>query len=55
MINSKGEEVICEYDFQECDKCERDCVVGMISRSAVEVERVPELEKKLNEMLQTKK
>ena len=53
MINSKGEEVRCEYDGpNDCHKCDRtDCMIGMMSKCVVKVERVPELENKLNEMI----
>ena len=53
MKNSKGEEVICDYDLQECHKCDiiNNCMVGIMSQRVVEVKRVPELEKKLNEMV----
>ena len=47
-----GERIYCSYDFCECDKCERtDCIVGMMCKSIVSIKRVPELEKKLNEMV----
>jgi hypothetical protein len=46
------EEVICNYDIQECEKCSRtDCMIKVINNDVVSIQRVPELEDMLNKMV----
>jgi len=50
------DEVICNYDVQECEKCSRtNCIVKSISNCVVSVRRVPELEKMINQLAKGEK